>query len=561
MRLVVQELAKTAAPWCVLGLGLFFALQPMFVSGFRDVPGDLGDTRLVHYSLEHAHRFLLRDLGHRELWDPPLFYPARNVAAFTDTMFLLVPLYSPWRWLGFSPVTAFQLWLVVVFGLNFWAFHSLARRGFALGRWPAAAGAYLYAFGSPRMSNIEHPQLIPAFFPILTVFALVKIFDSKDGTTSVVRRVWIGVFFLSLVLQLWSAVYPAFFLVLMIGLAFLLGLGFSDGRRALKQMLWGEKWAWGIGAFIAFVLLLPLLQRYGLTADLLGERPWVAHERNIPSWPSWLLMGGDNWLFGGMQNSKWVLTNGDSVGGDVRANGLGVVTLCLVALGLYSRRKSPTVLLLVGVLALSVLSTTRLPGGMTLWRVFYNFIPGASAIRMPGRVGLVLLIPFSLGLAFFYQGIQRTRFHGMLIPFLFAATVAEHRHLIPHFDREISLRRIAAVTSALRPGCKSFFVSTLHKRPEHTIHEDAMWASLASGVPTINGRYGNFPLGWKLFEVNRQPGDKDRLEQIGEFLGEWMDFNCLDPRGVCWVEVDSFRRKGELLPVPGSNQEKPCGGD
>lgn len=531
----------------------------MFLSGFQEVPGGLGDTRLVHWTLEHAHRYLSFDPAHRELWDPPIFYPARNVAAFTDTMVTLVPFYSPWRWLGIGPVTAFQLWLITVFVLSFWAFYALTRRVLGFGIWPSAAGAYLFAFGSPRMINIGHPQLVPGFFLILTIFAFARILWPGEGASASTRRWWIGVFFLSWALQLWSAVYPAFFLALVGGLAGLVALANAEFRARVWTVLREERWVVLAAALVTVVLVLPLVQHYGWTAETLGERPWKAHERHVPRWQSWFLMGADNWLLGDFQLSRRVLSQGDFLRGSAHSNGLGLVTLSLVIGGLLLRRKHPVVPVLFGAVGLTVLVTTMFPGGFTFWRVLYEHLPGASAIRVPGRIGLVLLIPASLSLAFFYQGLRSRPFQILWVPLLFAATVAEHRHLIPHFDREVNARRIAAVENALDPECGAFFASTLHKRPEREIHEDAMWASMSTGIPTINGRYGNFPAGWRLFEVNRRPGNEARRQQLEDFLGDWLETNCLDPAEVCWLEVDPFRREGKRLRGPAVEKSQ-CGG-
>ena len=554
-----KEAVARAVPWAVFCLGLFLALQPMFVSGLREVPGDLGDTRLVHWTLEHAHRYLSLDPDHRELWDPPIFYPARNVAAFTDTMVTLLPLYSPWRWLGIGPVTSFQLWLVGVFGLNFLAFYALSRRVLELGRWPSTAAAYLFAFGSVRMINIGHPQLVPGFFLVLAVFAFARILWPVEGASASVRRWWIGIFFLSWALQLWSAVYPAFFLALVGGLTGLVALIHPGFRRRARAVLREERWTLLAAAGLTLLVVLPLVQHYGWTAETLGERPWRSHERNVPRWQSWFLMGADNWLFGDIQLSRRVLSQGDYLRGSAHSNGLGIVTLCVVLGGFALRRKHPIVPILVGGVGLTILATTMLPGGFSVWRILYEHLPGASAIRVPGRIGLVSLIPASIGFAFFYQHLQSWRARWALVPLLFAATVAEHRHLMPHFDREVNARRIASVEKALGPECGVFFVSTLHRHPEREIHEDAMWASMSTGIPTINGRYGNFPAGWRLFEVNRRPGNEARRQQIEDFLGNWLGANCLDPAEVCWIEVEPFLRKGKRIRGPGEEIGQ-CGG-
>jgi hypothetical protein len=69
---------------------------------------------------------------------------------FAVGMLAVVPLYVPWRLLGFEPDTSFQLWMLCVLALNFVAAQALFRRALAFEPLPAAAGAFIVAFGSSR---------------------------------------------------------------------------------------------------------------------------------------------------------------------------------------------------------------------------------------------------------------------------------------------------------------------------------------------------------------------------------------------------------------------------
>src|SRR5690242_4521261 len=80
--------------------GMLLAFYPVLFSGFARVSGDLGDSRLLNYLLEHDYRWLLRQPAHRDLWSPPFFYPEANVGAYSDILLSAGPCYWPWRLLG-----------------------------------------------------------------------------------------------------------------------------------------------------------------------------------------------------------------------------------------------------------------------------------------------------------------------------------------------------------------------------------------------------------------------------------------------------------------------------
>ena len=80
--------------WVPMGLvlamgctGVLMAHAPMIFSGFRRLQTDLGDSRYIHYMLEHGYRSLVGETQHRSFWNPPFFYPAQNVAAHSPTCF------------------------------------------------------------------------------------------------------------------------------------------------------------------------------------------------------------------------------------------------------------------------------------------------------------------------------------------------------------------------------------------------------------------------------------------------------------------------------------------
>jgi hypothetical protein len=91
-----------------LAVGLVVSCWETLTSGFRLVQGDLGDTRLINFTLEHSYRWLMGMPLAEDLWSPPIFFPIRSTAFYTDLLLGVAPLYWPWRWLGCEPETAYQ---------------------------------------------------------------------------------------------------------------------------------------------------------------------------------------------------------------------------------------------------------------------------------------------------------------------------------------------------------------------------------------------------------------------------------------------------------------------
>ena len=100
----------------------------------------------------------------------------------------------------------------------------------------AALGAFLFAFGSSRVVQIEHAQLLPHFFAPLALLSLFHIFRAGNASSS---APWIALFYLSLVGQLYAGFYLGWFTGLSLGACFLVGLARRDTRELILRVLQG----------------------------------------------------------------------------------------------------------------------------------------------------------------------------------------------------------------------------------------------------------------------------------------------------------------------------------
>ncbi|MGK5082335.1 hypothetical protein WDW37_03440 [Bdellovibrionota bacterium FG-1] len=553
-------------PLLLWPLGLALSLWPV-VSSIPSItsitligkylPADPGDTRFCMYALEHGYRWLARMPGHLSFWDPPFFFPAKNIMAYSETLITSAPLYWLWRVLLHAPDPAYGFWLLSVMSLNYWFFYLWVRRDFDLKPWAAALGAFLFAFGSPRVSQLGHPQLMPQFFSVLAIHALIRIFSTPSTHLNFRRGFgWIGVFFLSCVAQLWTSFYLGWFLAMtLFGLtcwAFCKALWRSRIIETIKSyrkafIFWGA---------ISILTLIPYAQHYGAVSRQVGMGDFGRVGPWIPKLSSWLYMGRGSWLYNWMHELEpWglILKNGIA---HEHAIGVGFLSLILSLAGLYLE-KGRTSIRILGVAAAGLfVASTRFFPHVALWGILYEVLPAAGAIRAVARVGLITLIPLSLGLALWFN-----RRKTVWVPVLLGAfCILEQAHSIAYYDNSQSIAEIAEFSKLIDPArCRYFFLSPRFmpdaldipgtasrfwrnqpgaRRISWRYQLDAMWVGLATGVPTLNGYSGNFPPGWgdSMFQNGiLTPADITRLD--GD-LTHWLQHEGLSREGLCWISPE-----------------------
>ncbi|NBD08882.1 hypothetical protein [Corallococcus silvisoli] len=517
-------------------LALLLSHHPAILSGLRLVQGDEGDVRFNHYVLEHGWRFVSGDPAHARFWDPPMFHPEPNIAAYSDVLLGVAPFYWVWRALGLNADLSWQAWALSMAVLNYAAAVWLLKRGFGLRAGPAVVGALLFTAGAPRINQLNHPQLEGQFFSLLAVGAVLAL--TRPETDRRRGVAWAGLLVGAFVAQLYAGFYWGWFLFFFLLLAFLAGLAFPDTRgRLLTALRLHLPALVGFGV-VGLALLVPLVLHSRQAIGSVGLRSFSEVSHMVPRIWSWFYVGQDSWLYG------W--TNAFSkfqrmpMAWEHRL-GLGFVTPILAGIGLWQARSRPAVRVLLVVTVATLIVASRYAGGVTPWWLVFHGVPGAAAIRALARIGVWLLVPASVGLALFLQ--QRLQAgRTALAVGLGALCLLEQGLSGPVYDRFESRADVDAVASRLGPpsACGSFFYApTSGEAQEWKYQLDAVWASLERGTPTVNGYSGNYPQGWKL-EDNRRFDAKDAARQDAA-LENWMRSRRLEPATVCRIEVPARR--------------------
>jgi hypothetical protein len=521
-------------PFVLAALGLFMASHATILSGLSRMQTDPLDTRHMNHVLEHGYRWLTGHPGHTELWNPPIFYPEKNVAAYSETLLGVQPFYAPWRLLGFAPDTSLQLWSFTVSLLNFWAFHALLRRVFRLGTAASSFGAFLFAFGSVRVVQIGHQLLLPQFYAVLAVLACFRVFG-RDGVNSPKQRVaWLALFFASVVLQLYGGFNLAWLFVFSLTVCLTWVLLLPVYRGSFLRVLRQNAIAIVILASLSALALLPMLRHYLAAKTVVGYRQFSDVQPMLIPLKAWLYYGEFSWLYGRV--ARWTFFQMPMEW--EKRLGFGIVTSVLVLWGLFTERRRLSVrLLCITALSLAILaSAIPKSSGRSLWQIVFLYFPAAGAVRAVARIVLMLLIPASIGLALAFERLARGKRAWSVVP-LGLFVLLEQGQSVSSYDKAAARRNAQQIADMLPAGCRAFYYC--HPASDvalvYQAHVDAMWAQMLTGVPTVNGYASNLPPAFGTLNDNRVRAPEDR-RRIQDALREWMALHDQSADRVCVVE-------------------------
>lgn len=524
------------APPLLLGVaGMLIAFWPMIGSGFTRMQSDPGDTRHLNYVLEHVYQWMRSHPGFENVWAPAIFYPEPNTGAYTELLLGVAPFYMAWRAVGLAPDSAFQAWMLTMGTLNFVVAWNFLRHPLGVSSLAASAGAFVFAFGSARLNQLNHQHLLPQFFTLIAVHAAVRVFQSHLADRPRQVRLWMTLFFAAFAAQLYSGVYFGWFFGFVLALVAIWGLALPTTRPVALSFLRRHGVALGVATACSIAVLAPMLSPYLAAGKAVGYRDFSEAVGMVPRAHSWFYMGDLNWLYG------WWARHAPFnrlPAHHEHAIGLGLVLAVVVVVTLWRERHRPFARLLgLGALTLIVL-VTLYRGGVTPWRIVFEIVPGANALRAVSRIGMLMLIPAAVALAWFVERARTTeRRRVRYALFGVAAFCLVEQGMSPHsYDKQAYRDRVARLAAAIDPSCRSFlFVPNGSPHGFEETQLDAMWVQLTTGRPTVNGYSSNFPRGWELLDHRlRTEEDRGRLQTA---LAKWVRERRLSADAVCWIEL------------------------
>ncbi|BAY31819.1 hypothetical protein NIES2107_37050 [Nostoc carneum NIES-2107] len=533
-------------------LGIFIAFYPTIISKFTLLQSDPGDTRLNNYFLEHSFQLLTNKAYVGDLWSPAFFYPYKNVLAFSENLLGSAPIYWLFR-LFFSADSSFQIWMIAVSILCFASFAFLMQT-YKVNHFLSALGAFLFAFSMPRINQIGHQQLLPQFFTPLAFLVGWEFFLRPT-------RKKIVLFLLLTYLQVLAGIYLGWFLLFTLPIFFTIAYKLSPASVRSNIILYFRS---DFKAVITITLvwsaiMLGTLLPYFEAKSVLGEKPYSEVDTMLPRISSWFAVSsGSIWA----PLLSWV-SKSLPMEAEHRMFA-GIITLLLIGVSAYAIFKLQNILSIERALLVKVcffvfiillILSLRLPFGLSLWKIIYEIVPGASAIRAVTRICLIayfyLLIAGILCLDSLLKSrliIKHRILKFVIISIIFLIGISEQFIFnLPSYAKEPLLKETTEISSLMKQGCNVAYLSLNQQKPYFIDQLTAMWAGIGENIPVVNG-YSSAP--------PPKYGDPGKSFSISQVVN-WLSFFRNSTFGnLCVISPKSLETKNNLFTPLGIEWDK-----
>ncbi|MFL5328037.1 MAG: hypothetical protein ACJ8C4_03925 [Gemmataceae bacterium] len=553
----MRRIANIGLHAFVVAAGLWIAFRPTLGSGFTLLQTDPGDTLLNHFILEHSWKCLSDPAYPGSLWSPPCFYPEQGTLAYSENLLGTAPIYWSCRFFA-SELPAYQAWMLTVAGLTYVAMAWTLRR-FGVGHLLAALGAFVFAFGMPRVNQLGHQQLLPAMFTPPAVYYAWRLMESSRV------GVLAGLLTCAL-LQLLAGIYLGWFL--MFGLAVFAGARLwrdPETRERLRAFA-VERWRSVMACLASAAIAGGMLFYPYVEANRGFRRHYGEVALMLPTPHSWFSPTPSSWWANVLPQFEGPLNH-------EHHDFSGLVLPALVLGAVWSLQKSRpvpplsaphpgdggereqaestrnqlalarTALLSAAIFVLLSLSVF----GISPWRLVYALVPGAKAIRAVSRIYIVVYLFAWIGALIIADRRLRGWRRGGIVAsgVLLLVGMAEQYHpRLPAFDPRPFYAEVDRLADEMR-GSSAAYVEPDPEVQFWVSQLAAMWAGLKADVPVINGYSGRTPKGY--------PDEKMILDR--EDVVTWINCRPVTPRpesgrGVTGLQLIGPVRLAHAYPAP-----------
>jgi hypothetical protein len=496
-----------------------------------------GDGTLILAIHEHYYS-AMNGIG--SFMRAPFFHPYEHSIGLTDTFVITGTAYSVFRFAGWNPIHSFQL---VFVGLPFVCLAisavQLKRLHYVSSWWLAILVATLMCNNFSFIQSNVHLQL---GYSLLAVIALMWFFSSYSlGRT---RGILLSAMMLGAIFS--SAIYVGWYSLVMAGLFVLAWalIARESWRSEFKKAL-----AFAGGLIPGFVLVAVFYLPPYLDT---GGGNFVDHVRFSVNLKSLF-------EFQGLNLASWLVPSYGEFIPEFHERSYGmpfyflVTWIFMTGMLVKRERHDPYVKVFFSIsisMAMMIGALYFWFGDVSIWKYVTKIVPVANNLRAYGRAPVVLLPVLILLLAIGLTLLERQKlvskaFVGAFVLLLIVggSSVTKRR------GRDYAPKFIAAIdrVKAIPVNCQYFsYIDETNGSPRGTGSDEiAMFIAVSTGLPTIDGRLGSVPPGWRM----RMP---KRLDN--GFLNHasyWIHRNRLDPAGYCLLDHHGEWTSGKtMLPKP-----------
>ncbi|MBK8973268.1 MAG: hypothetical protein IPM37_18655 [Hahellaceae bacterium] len=498
-------LTPPSTPWAgliaVLVFGIAFLMVPFTQLNLLSlIPGDIGDARLNNYFLENIYQYFK---GNSEsLIHLGFFYPFPYVGGFSDNLFGSSPIYLLARLFLNDPFTAFQVWFLFGYPINFVACY-IALRKLGFSSTATLVGSLIFTFALPVTAHAMHAQLHYRFGVPLALASYLLFLRRPNPTLLLAAIGWT-------VWQFYCTIYIGFFLLL-----FLIATTLTWSLLHLKASAthrieawqswranWGEmtrsqQWLWIATLALLAVLFGLLFYAYLRVSDLYGAKRSLSEIANMLPRPQSYFLAGRSWLW---SSDAQFFANIPMRHEHQMFPGAIPVILGLAGVFIWRRQTNGPILGWLGSAWAGLIIVTLSVGTVSLWYILAG-LPLFSAIRVITRIDLVFLVPLAAFAALATERLLNWRVVGprvlfiVILPLMLMEMAASTPLTSAKQDWQNRLdNEISRIPPNLDAGAVLFFSQA--SGPWFADEIDAMWASLLTGHKTLNGYSGLFPPGY-----------------------------------------------------------------
>lgn len=493
----------------LLGLMVGLIIMPITLLGWNLAyyPGDLGDSRFNLYILEHGYKFLTGQIS--EYWNAPFMVPDPDVISYSDNLLATVPLYGFFRLLGFEIFTAFQLWFVSLFVLNYTCFYFFAKWLFK-NRYAAIIGAFVFAFALSNQVSMTHVQVMPRFFIPLAVWMILRFSEEFEPKY----------FFLSLLFmtaQLYASVYLGLLTFLTGGILMLISAVAS--RAKLIPRIRNRRWWIFIisSALINLAFVLFLMLPYISRSDTVTKTPYIEILKSIPVPISYLYSKGGSLVWGFLGALGNDLPNPWNQ--QLFPGALAFLSFFILLGFLLFKRKylSRAVILLISTGLIIILLFIRF-GDHTLYTLVYA-LPGYDSMRSMDRIINIVFLFLGVSAGWCFVTALQQKKKGQLPVFIIIIVLLGIDNYVKpkatyRSEKSVALLRMGALMDKMREIPKNSVISYEPDSVDNdaAVQLDAMLSSQALDLKSINGY--SAMCAWDFSAFWRYPNADNRIHWL-----------------------------------------------
>ena len=498
--------------------------------------GDWLDPYFINALLEHWYRSAtnLSDPS-----SPAMYFPAQKTLGYSHGLVLYAPFYLPLR-LFLHPFLAHTWTLFAVIETGILCLYLLLRK-LGLSFIESLLLGALF-FSSQNVINEQTgvwSQRASVFLipPILLLLAVSARMRSRRA--GLLLAGFAG--FLSTLMYVQD--FPTAHLALLLGLLFGAAVAFVDGRpgeaiasfrKSGPRIPGANRWllALGIGAAAgAIVFLWIYLGAYREHRAFPEDQLRTSLLARDPSrWRGPLDFARDLRSYDTLRSFALVFVVG---------------TLALIPWFKLEKRIRIYCLWFLAISFVVLLVPLRFPE-LSVWKIFFQWLPGFGVIRDPKRIIHLYELAVVLAVALFLARLPAKSAGRISIAmFLAVLLVAERNREVFAYKRPIEVyERWVAAPIAIDPACRCFYIKGASERYMSRFAHiwslygiDSIFVSLNHGIPTLNGYSAWYPEGWNLLN----PPETDYPDRVKG----WIAAHRLT--GVCEFDIEARTMTPESL--------------